>query len=56
MKYIKPFADININDIKLKDGSMALGTISNGLVLIDDNGEINYQINKDNGLNNNYYE
>lgn len=41
------------NSIKLKDGSFALGTISNGVIHLTQKGDIIYQINHSSGLNNN---
>ena len=37
----------------LKDKSFAIGTISNGLINLKNNGELNYQINQGSGLSNN---
>ncbi|NRD24648.1 hypothetical protein HNV10_15445 [Winogradskyella litoriviva] len=46
--------ELNIfSSLQLKDGSFVLGTISNGLVKIDSNGEIDYEINQKKGLANN---
>ena len=39
--------------IQLKDGSIALGTISQGVFLLDETGRVLRHINKENGLNNN---
>ena len=39
--------------IQLENSTYALGTISNGLLHIDENGEVNYKLNHANGLNNN---
>jgi DNA-binding CsgD family transcriptional regulator len=39
--------------IQLKDKTFALGTISNGIVQLSPNGDINYQINQPKGLANN---
>jgi ligand-binding sensor domain-containing protein len=39
--------------IQLMDGSIALGTISQGVFLIDETGRVLRHINKENGLNNN---
>jgi len=39
--------------IQLKDGSYALGTISDGLIHLKNNGELSFQINQNNGLSNN---
>jgi len=41
------------NCIQLKDRSFAIGTISNGIVHLSENGVINYQINQSKGLANN---
>lgn len=41
------------SSIKLKDGSFVLGTISNGIYHIDENGNIIARINQEKGLNNN---
>ncbi|MEP3837433.1 MAG: triple tyrosine motif-containing protein [Algibacter sp.] len=41
------------SSIQLKDGSFILGTISNGLIHITQNGDVNYKINQSNGLSNN---
>ncbi|KAA5828202.1 LuxR family transcriptional regulator [Algibacter amylolyticus] len=41
------------SSIQLKDGSFVLGTISNGLIHITQNGDVNYKINQSNGLTNN---
>ena len=41
------------NSIKLKDNSFTLGTISNGIIHLTPQGEINYKINSTSGLNNN---
>ena len=41
------------NSIKLKDNSFTLGTISNGIIHLTPEGEINYKINSTSGLNNN---
>lgn len=41
------------SSIKLKDNSFALGTISNGIIHLTENGEANYKINQINGLSNN---
>ena len=38
---------------KLKDKNYLLGTISNGLINLNENGAVNYQINKGSGLGNN---
>ncbi|MFT7033947.1 MAG: AraC family chitin signaling transcriptional activator [Cyclobacteriaceae bacterium] len=39
--------------IELQDGSFAIGTISNGLLLLDPLGNLTYNLNQTNGLNNN---
>ena len=39
--------------IRLKDDRLLLGTISNGLIWLDKDGEVQSQINQDNGLPNN---
>ena len=39
--------------IRLKDGRLVLGTISNGVIWLDRDGEVQSQINQDNGLPNN---
>ncbi|MCS4433568.1 two-component regulator propeller domain-containing protein [Aquiflexum gelatinilyticum] len=39
--------------IRLKNGSLAIGTQSNGLFVIDDSGDIVLQMEKENGLQNN---
>ena len=45
---------INIfSSIKLQDGSYILGTISDGVIHITNNGEINYKITQKTGLSNN---
>lgn len=41
------------NSIKLEDNSFVVGTISNGIIKISENGEIEYTINQKLGLNNN---
>ncbi|MEZ4796206.1 MAG: triple tyrosine motif-containing protein [Flavobacteriaceae bacterium] len=41
------------NSLLLKNGDLALGTISKGLIIIDLNGEVKYRISQPNGLNNN---
>ncbi|WP_299227799.1 triple tyrosine motif-containing protein [uncultured Psychroserpens sp.] len=41
------------NSIKLNNGSFALGTISNGIVFITAQGEIDYSINHSQGISNN---
>jgi DNA-binding CsgD family transcriptional regulator len=42
-----------INSIKLSDGSFALGTLSNGLYILDQKGNLVYHFNEKNGLKNN---
>ncbi len=39
--------------IQLRDGSFVLGTISNGLIVLDRQGNLKYQIDKSDGLGNN---
>ena len=39
--------------IKLRDGSFVLGTISDGMIHLLENGSIDYQLNQKNGLGNN---
>lgn len=39
--------------IVLDDGSLAIGTISNGLILLNNNGEVIYEIDQISGLSNN---
>jgi DNA-binding CsgD family transcriptional regulator len=39
--------------LKLKDNRFALGTISNGIVFLKANGELDYMINKSHGISNN---
>ena len=47
-------SNVNIyNSIQLSDGSFALGTISDGIIYISNQGEVIYQINQQNGLGNN---
>ncbi len=47
-------SNVNIyNSIQLSDGSFALGTISDGIIYINNQGEVIYQINQKNGLGNN---
>lgn len=41
------------NSIQLNDKSFVLGTISNGIIYLTEEGVINYQINQNNGLSNN---
>jgi AraC family chitin signaling transcriptional activator len=41
------------NSIQLKDGGFALGTISNGVVFLNENGDLSYTISQKNGLINN---
>ena len=46
--------DFSLYDgIQLRDGSYALGTISDGLIHLKNSGELSYQINQNNGLSNN---
>ena len=39
--------------IRLKDGSLALGTVLDGLFIVDLNGQLKLHLNKENGLQNN---
>jgi len=39
--------------IQLRDGSFVLGTISNGLIVLNNQGKLKYQIDKSDGLGNN---
>lgn len=41
------------NSIQLNDGNLALGTISNGVLIITKNGDVKYRISQNNGLSNN---
>lgn len=41
------------NSIQLHDGSFALGTISNGIIILTKEGKVKYRINQTNGLSNN---
>ncbi|MDG5491337.1 triple tyrosine motif-containing protein [Psychroserpens sp. SPM9] len=41
------------SSLKLKDDSFVLGTISNGIIFMTSQGEINYALNQNNGLLNN---
>ena len=41
------------NSIQLKDESFVLGTISHGIIRLNPQGDISYQINQSNGLSNN---
>lgn len=41
------------NSIQLENDGFALGTISNGIIYLKANGEVNYQINQSTGLSNN---
>ena len=41
------------NSIQLKDGSFVLGTISNGLIHLTANGDVNFQVDQTHGLTNN---
>jgi DNA-binding CsgD family transcriptional regulator len=46
--------EVNVyNSIQLADKSFALGTISNGLIHLTQNGAVNYEINQIKGLSNN---
>ena len=50
----KELSDVNVySSLKLKDGSFILGTISNGMIHLDQSGSIINRINKEKGLNNN---
>lgn len=50
----KHINNINVYScLQSKNGAFLLGTISNGLLVIDKNGELQYQFNKTNGLINN---
>ena len=61
-KLVKPWGTVALgsvknvtvyNGLRLKNGDYALGTISDGIILLNDNGEIRYHINQNKGLNNN---
>jgi ligand-binding sensor domain-containing protein/DNA-binding CsgD family transcriptional regulator len=41
------------SSIELKDGSFVIGTVSDGLLHLDNNGALKYQFNQKNGLTNN---
>ncbi|RNC84264.1 MAG: LuxR family transcriptional regulator [Winogradskyella sp.] len=41
------------NSIRLRNGNFILGTISNGVIKLSSNGDLLFQINKNNGLSNN---
>lgn len=41
------------NSIRLKNNSFAIGTISNGVIYLDPNGDLSYHINQSSGLSNN---
>jgi AraC family chitin signaling transcriptional activator len=46
--------DVSIfSSVQLQNGNFALGTISNGVLLLDDNGAFISQLNMKNGINNN---
>ncbi len=48
------FANLNIySSYKLKNGNLALGTISNGVYILDTEGEIISKYNQEKGINNN---
>ena len=50
----KSFKDVSVyNAIRLKNQNYALGTISNGFILLDKNGKFLYQLNREKGLYNN---
>ena len=42
-----------LSSIQLKDKSFVIGTIKNGIIFISESGEVQYQLNRSNGLNNN---
>lgn len=47
-------SDVSVySGIQLDNGGFALGTISNGLIYLKPNGDLNYQINQSSGLGNN---
>lgn len=41
------------NSIRLRNGNFILGTISNGVIILDKKGDLLFQINKNSGLSNN---
>ncbi|TCK67513.1 regulatory LuxR family protein [Winogradskyella wandonensis] len=41
------------NSLRLRNGNFVLGTISNGVLILDSSGNLLYQINKNSGLSNN---
>jgi DNA-binding CsgD family transcriptional regulator len=41
------------NSIRLRNGNFILGTISNGVIMLDANGKLLFQMNKNSGLSNN---
>ena len=46
--------NVNVyNSIQLSDGSFIIGTISDGIIYLSDQGDLIYQINQNNGLGNN---
>ena len=50
----KIVSDVSVYRSKqLKDNSFVLGTISDGIIYLNANGDVNYQINHSNGLSNN---
>jgi len=50
----KTLGKMNVfNSIQLNDKSFVLGTISNGIIYLSEDGRIEYQINQNNGLSNN---
>lgn len=54
LRGLAAFPSLNIyHAVQLKDGSLALGTISEGLILLDVNGDFLYKIGKEEGLSNN---
>ncbi|HAA21356.1 MAG TPA: LuxR family transcriptional regulator [Cytophagales bacterium] len=58
---VEPLEDVNsllagytvYSALQLEEGSFALGTISNGMIFLNQNMEWEYQINQNNGLTNN---
>jgi len=47
------FENIEINNLKIVDGFVCIGTINNGLLVLDENGNYKYVFNKKNGFENN---
>lgn len=41
------------SSLRLNDGSIAIGTIANGIIKLDGNGEIDYELSQNGGLSNN---